>query len=307
MFSFRLNLDVLKHCSQKQKYKKQRYELAQQYDSGSSQMNWDQCHSPNPAKKGETKRVETCTFFIFFLFSHLFPLSFAKFKSPDIFAANKTDCNMKKIVMSLCGVLAIYGASAQFYAGAFGNYTMYKQSFQKNTPGAGIRVYYDHSEKNSFSLGFTYGSPINFESSVDLQNNNDFNDVQTKDSEIRYKFKTFSLLAHYCFIGDDESTARFYGSFGPGFVLVNYDEKVKGGYDESNFTPLNQVNGNESGFIINLGLGGEYRLGTPSIFMEAGLGFPANKVGNTYVENYIPTHFMLNAGIKFPLGGYSDY
>ena len=60
--------------------------------------------------------------------------------------------------------------------------------------------------------------------------------------------------------------------------------------------------GKESGFTINLGLGGEYKFGKPSVFGEAGIALPANKAGDAYIENYIPTHFFLNVGVKFSFG-----
>lgn len=211
---------------------------------------------------------------------------------------------MKKIVILICAITITYAVSAQISVGINGNYTMYKQDFQKSTSGGGVRIYYQPAEKYSLSLGFTYGAPIKTASEVVLQNST--GDETTVPSEIKYNFKTFSLLGHYNFLGDDESTGKFYGSFGAGFVLVNYKENIKGSYDPS-YTPIDQVSGNANGLTINLGLGGEYKLGTPSVFAEAGLALPANKVGDTYVENVIPTHFVFNVGVKIPLGGNSDY
>jgi hypothetical protein len=208
---------------------------------------------------------------------------------------------MKKIFLSLFGLFIILIASAQVSVGINGNYTMYKQEFQQKTPGAGLRVYYDAAEKYGLSLGFTYGAPIKTPSVVTLENSS--GSTQEVASEITYKFKTFNLNGNYNFIGNAGTTGKFYGSFGLGLVLVNYKEDIKESYDQNTYTPMDQIEGKENGFTINLGIGGEYKLGTPSIFGEAGIALPANKVGDTYVENYIPAHFVFNVGIKLPLGG----
>ena len=166
-------------------------------------------------------------------------------------------------------------------------------------------MYYNASEKYALSLGFTYGAPIKTPSVVTLQDN--FGSTKEAASEIRYKFKTFNLAANYTLVGDEESTGKFYGTFGAGLVLVNYKEDIKESYDQNAYTPMDQVNGKTSGFTINFGIGGEYKLGTPSIFGEAGIALPANKVGDSYVENYIPSHFVFNVGVRLPLGAGGDY
>ena len=130
-----------------------------------------------------------------------------------------------------------------------------------------------------------------------------------KYSKIKYNFKTILLLANYRFIGDEETAGSFYGQFGAGYVMANYKEDITGSYDKNVYKyPLDQVEKTkENGFTINLGLGGEYKIGTPAIFGEAGLALPANRVGNSYVENVIPAHFTVNLGIKIPLGYNSNY
>jgi hypothetical protein len=90
--------------------------------------------------------------------------------------------------------------------------------------------------------------------------------------------------------------------------MVNYKENITGSYDKNVYKyPQDLVEKTkENGFTINLGLGGEYRIGMPSVFGEVGLALPANQVNNSYVENVIPSHFTVNLGIKIPLGS-SDY
>lgn len=214
---------------------------------------------------------------------------------------------MKKIYFFF--FLAFISASAfsQFSVGAAANYTSYKGDFQKATPGGHIRLGYGVSEKFTANLGFTYGMPIKQASAVMVAD--DMGNTMDVASEIKFNFKTFSLLANYRFIGDEETAANFYGQFGAGLVLINYKEDITGSYDKNTYQhPQDLIEkSNESGFTLNFGLGGEYRIGTPSIFAEAGIALPANKVNNSYVENVIPTHFVLNLGIKIPFGNNSDY
>lgn len=213
---------------------------------------------------------------------------------------------MKKIYFVLLFACVSASAFSQFSVGAATNYTAYKGNFQKSTPGAHLRLGYEASEKISVNLGFTYGMPIKTASTVLIAD--DLGNTTSVDSKINNKFKTISLLTNYRFIGDDETTASFYGQFGAGLVLYNYKEDITGSYDKTRYKyPQDQFEKtNESGFTLNLGVGGEYRIGTPVIFAEGGIAIPANKVNNSYVENVIPLHFILNLGIKIPLGYNGD-
>lgn len=210
---------------------------------------------------------------------------------------------MKKMTLLVSCSLAAVTAFSQISIGIAANYTAYKGDFQKSTPGAQIRIGYSPSEKVTTELGFTYGFPINYPSSVTIADN--ASNTINVDSEIKYKFKTISLLGAYRLIGDNESTGSLYGQFGGSLVLVNYEEKITGSYNSSQYNnPLDLVEKtNENGFTINLGIGGEYRLGTPVLFGEAGIALPANQVNNLYVENVIPAHFTFNLGVRIPIGG----
>ena len=207
-------------------------------------------------------------------------------------------------------VLAIFIAASsfsQFYAGVAGNYTDYKGDFQKSTAGAHIRAGYSFAEKISADLGFTYHSAIKQSSSVYITNEAGDDGIDVP-SEINYKFKTITVSANYKFVGSEETAASFYGRFGLGIVLVSYDEKITGNYDKNTYQfPQDQVEKtNQNGFAINLGLGGDYKLGLPIIFGEAGIALPANKVNDAYVENVIPAHFVFNVGVRVPFGSSND-
>ncbi len=206
---------------------------------------------------------------------------------------------MKKVMLSVCGLVIFYAASAQISVGVNGNYTMYKQDFQKSTPGAGVRVYFNATERVAAVGSFTYGFPIKMPSSVLLSGGTGGSSVA---SEMVFKFKAINVMANYSFIGDDETAGKFYGIVGAGLVFVNYKENITGTYDKTVYTPADLQEGSENGFTLNFGLGGEYKIGTPALFGEVALALPANKVGTSYVTNYIPSHFLFNVGVKFTLG-----
>lgn len=210
---------------------------------------------------------------------------------------------MKKIGLSLFGMLAIYAASAQLSFGVNANYTQYKGDFQQSTPGAQIRGSYSFSPKTAAVLSFTYGMPIKEESTVQMADaSNNTIDVA---SQITYKFKTINFVGQYNLIGDEESTGKLYGMVGGGLVLVTYNEAITGNYDKSQYTePMNQLEKTtENGLTLNFGVGGAYRVGTPVIFGEAALALPANQANGQYIENVIPAHFIFNLGVKLNIGG----
>jgi hypothetical protein len=210
---------------------------------------------------------------------------------------------MKKMILSFCGLASVCLASAQLSVGVNGNYTMYKGDFQQKTTGIGARISYDLNPKVTAALSYTHGMPITTASQVTMESN-DGSGSRSVASQIKTSFKTFNLLGQYAFIGGgEESAGKFYGIAGVGFVLAKYKEAITETYDKAIYTPMDQVEGSENGFTLNFGLGGEYSIGTPRLFAEAGLALPANQVNDSYVANVIPAHFVFNAGVKIPLGG----
>ena len=181
------------------------------------------------------------------------------------------------------------------------NYTMYKGDFQQKTPGAKVRVSLLANEKIAVGLGFTYGFPIKIPTTVTYTGGG------TVPSEVIYNFKTISLDVNYYFGGEKEEGFSVYGAGGAGLVLVGFKEKIKGTAPAGQ-EPQDQLEpGTETGFSINLGLGGQYALGNAKIFADAGIALPANQVNGQYVENVIPAHFIFNIGVRFSFGSRSDY
>ena len=206
---------------------------------------------------------------------------------------------MKKIYFLLLGLVIIVSAKAQLSVGVNANYTMYRGDFKRSTPGAQLRVSYDFDEKVTGMFGFTYGLPIK-EASTALVSDQ-YGNTQTVASEFQDKFKTFHLLVHYTFVGDQESAGKFYGIAGAGLVFAKIDENITGNYDKSKYQPMDMYSDKVNGFTLNFGLGGEYHLGGPSLFFEGGISIPANKMNDMYITNPIPGHFFFNGGVKFPL------
>ena len=206
---------------------------------------------------------------------------------------------MKQLCLSVFSLCLIFTTYAQLSVGVNANYTMYRGDFQRSTPGAQLRVSYDFDEKVTGMLGFTYGLAIKDPSTTSVRDQ--YGNVQDVASEYQYKFKTFHLLAHYTFVGDQESAGKFYGIAGAGLVFVKIDESITGNYDKTKYTPTDMYSDKVNGFTLNFGLGGEYHLGGPSVFFEGGISLPANKMNDMYITNPIPGHFFFNGGVKFPL------
>jgi hypothetical protein len=206
---------------------------------------------------------------------------------------------MRKIILSLCGLASFCVASAQFSIGLNGNYTKYGGDLSKSTPGFGVRVGFEQ-DKIGGALSFTNGFPITEKGTVTVTNSSGAS--KSVAAEGKLSFKTFTLMGTRTLIGDQESTGKFYLGFGASYVMAKYTESITESFDNT-YTAPEMYNDTEGGLTINGVLGGEYKLGRPSIFAEAGIALPANQVNNSYVENAIPAHFMFNVGIKFSLGG----
>ena len=206
---------------------------------------------------------------------------------------------MRKIALALCGLASFCIASAQFSVGVNGNYTKYGGNLSKSTPGFGVRAAYE-ADRTAGVLSFTNGFAITEKGSVSVTNVSN-GSTKSVAAEGQYNFKTFTLMGNRTLIGDEESTGKFYFGFGASYVIAKYSEKITESY-ENTYTAPEMYNDSESGLTMNGLLGGEYKVGMPSIFAEAGYSFPANQVNNAYVENVIPAHVTINVGVKFALG-----
>lgn len=196
-------------------------------------------------------------------------------------------------------------SASDFTVGVAGNYTSYKGDFQRSTPGVKAELGYGLLDKFGFSLAFTKGFPIKTSSQVTYINST--GSTKVVPAEFSTNFSTVSLMAHYRLVGNEENAFGLYLPFGTTFVMANSKQKIKEAAP-AGYTAADEVESDkESGLTINLGVGLQYSIGMPTIFAEGGLALPANKAGNTYITNYIPAHFILNAGVRISLGSREDY
>jgi hypothetical protein len=207
---------------------------------------------------------------------------------------------MRKIVLSLLGLVLVCAASAQFSVGVYGNYSKYAGDLSKGTMGIGVRAAYQ-KERTGGMFSFTNGFAITDKGTITLTHNTNGTSKEVA-AEGTLTFKTITLMGLRTLIGDEESTGSLYGGFGASFVLANYKEKITESYD-NNYTAPDMVTDNQNGLTINALIGGQYKLGKPAIFAEGAFAFPANTVNNMYVENVIPAHLLVNVGVRITLGG----
>jgi hypothetical protein len=207
---------------------------------------------------------------------------------------------MKKIILSLCGLASYCLVSAQFSVGVNGNFTKYGGDLSQSTPGVGVRAAYE-KDRIAAVLSFTNGFAITEKMSVQVSNNTT-GDFKTVAGEGKLNFKTISLMGNRTLIGDEETAGNFYLGFGASYVIAKYSEQITESYDKA-YTAPEMYNDTENGFTINGLVGGSYKIGKPSIFGEVGFAFPANQVGDAYVQNAIPAHLSFNLGVKFTFGG----
>jgi hypothetical protein len=211
---------------------------------------------------------------------------------------------MKTIASLVMGILFACSASAQFDVSNFsaslsGNYTMYKKDFKESTPGIKLDLGYSIDEKTRIMLGYTYQMPIKVASVI---TSTDGIESTETPSEVKFDFTTISLAGNYSFINSEEEKFNLYGILGASLVMVKYKEEPKSPLPAGTIDSDQAEPGKENGFVINLGLGAQYNLGTIRLFADGGIGIPANQTGNTYTYNPIPFHILFNAGVRIPFG-----
>jgi hypothetical protein len=201
---------------------------------------------------------------------------------------------MKKPLLLFALLLSIsVAANAQFdvanlSVGLNGNYSMYKGDLDKSTPGAGLRIGYNFGEKTSAIVGFTYGLPIKESGTFE---------GDKYSSQIN--LSTVSVSAMYHLIGSTEDNFSFYVPVGGSYVMSTSKLAITGEPDFSE---------KASGFTINAGLGAQFKVGRPIVFVEGQFALPSGssssntRTGTVGNDNPIPFHTLFNLGLKIPLG-----
>src|SRR5262245_15129054 len=208
---------------------------------------------------------------------------------------------MKKLFVAVIAFTLCGSVSAQVFLGASVNYSSYRGNVLKSTPGAKFIVGYNADEKKKLYLSYTYGAPI--KKSYEETYINSFSDLEYVPAQWTVKFSTISIIGEYTLIGDNYEGFSLYVPVGGSFVIASQKQKLTGTPSPGYYAVSGEDDlENETGFTLNGGIGAQYSTGTISIFGDGGIAFPANQINNQYVENYIPTHFTFNLGIRFNFG-----
>jgi opacity protein-like surface antigen len=210
---------------------------------------------------------------------------------------------MKKTLLT---VMALVGLSistqAQFSAenlsiGLGANLTSYKGDVDKSTPGIQLNAVYNLSEKYSIDLGFNYGFPIKQSLSEEGIN---------MDSKL--SFKTLTLTGNYHLIGTTEDNFSLFVPVGASLVMAKAKVTATSeGEEEEDPGFAFGGSGSTSNFVINAGLGAQFKLGNPILFFKAGIALPTgSSSSNTRGEsvendNPIPFHSSIQLGLRIPL------
>jgi hypothetical protein len=152
-----------------------------------------------------------------------------------------------------------------------------------------LRGSYNITEKLAGSVALTYSLP--------MKQSESFNGTNLQGT---YSVVSVGAQAIWHIIGAYDDDFSLYLPFGAAYIIgkAKYKGSIAGITPDD--APL-------SGPTFNLGLGAQYRIGTPYIFAEAGAAFPANQTTNSRtgtsssVENNAPGHTIISLGIRIPL------
>lgn len=204
---------------------------------------------------------------------------------------------MKKIYLTLAFLTACcFFAKAQFYIGAGATYTNYASDIKKGTPGAQVRGSFYIREKYGLGLAFQYNAP-----------------VKSKYSDEGFSFERttelmgIGLMANLHLIGSYESDFSLYFPIGATYQMGK--NKYKFSSDgSSGITSIDIEDEKLNGFVLNLNVGVQYRIGNPYLFAEAGVGVATGssnyntRDGYTANNNPTPSSTLLQLGIRIPFG-----
>jgi len=204
---------------------------------------------------------------------------------------------MKKIYLTLAFLSAFcFFANAQFNIGAGATYTNYAGEIKQGAPGVHLRGNFYIREKYGLGLGFSYSMPMKA--------------TETEEGltlERTSQFMGFSLLTSLHLIGGYESDFSLYFPLGATYQVGKNKYKLSGS-PSSGITSIDVEDGNLNGFVVNLNIGLQYRIGNPFVFAEAGVALKAGansyntRDGYTANNNPTPGSTILQLGIRIPFG-----
>ena len=207
---------------------------------------------------------------------------------------------MKKLILLCAVIFSAFVAAAQISIGVAGNYYKFCEDYLSNTPGWQVRGSYEMSKKFSMTLSYSSAFQINKSSTFTLIDPNN-EQLSTVASEENIYSKTLLLSGAYTFLGTAKSKAKFYGTAGMGVASVCVSETNTEPYDKDVFIPVSDENKNKNLFKYAFGVGGEYKIGTPSLFGEMNYANSPKGLVSETGENYHPGHMLFTLGMKMPI------
>ena len=148
------------------------------------------------------------------------------------------------------------------------------------------------------TLAFSSAFQINKSSTYKVYNPSN-EQAYTVASEEKIYSKTLLLSGNYTFLGSAKSKAKFYGTAGIGVTSVCVSETNTEPYDKDVYIPVSGLeNKNTNLFKYAVGVGGEYKIGTPSLFGE--INYAKSPASEAW-ETYHPGHMLFTVGVKMPI------
>lgn len=171
-----------------------------------------------------------------------------------------------------------------------------------------LRVHYIQSEENTFYVSYNSQLPISLESDISAQALSSATIPSSVNAKLKQEvsFHNLALDFNRYFVGDVEESFGMYGILGAGLTLGTLTTSTSG-YDKSQYTTgIQEESESVSGFMMNLGLGGNFSLSDKvALFTEARIGIPLgnsyNSRGNSTITNPVPFNYSVGAGIRYNL------
>lgn len=191
----------------------------------------------------------------------------------------------------LAAALCSTASFAQFYIGGGIGLNKYGGDYGKFHPSIQPRLGYDYrGGRASILAGFNF-SPVKGKS-----------DFEGPSEKITQEVSMQNAFLHALLrLGDPENTFHFKFIFGASLDMISI--KYKSDADISDEYP----NESTTGPKLDLGIGGDFKMGNGDMFVELLAGLPANQANGQYIYNPTVAHFGLSVGYNFYFGNREDY
>lgn len=128
--------------------------------------------------------------------------------------------------------------------------------------------------------------------------------------DVNYTFSlhgpSVNAQARYYVVGDYYSPINMYVPFELGLHMLFAEGRLDK-FNEALYDKPDWYDGPEKelllGYSIGAGIGAEFQIGLPVMFIESQFVFPVNSVNGQPVEPKVPMHVVFDVGIRVPLDG----